>query len=208
MSYQFTDIPKFVPAAAYQEAIDRMVKFLLSTGDVIGVYQVGGVSSPGISDIDLFVVFKDNIKYLTNPVSNLPHPDGYLFTHRLFGTCEKYARQLEQYTLFSKYDFLGGTTTPLLNYTASETETKQLKHQIALEYLIKAWYSNAIGMQFGTIKLRNLLLHAKAILLDLKFLEITEGNLVSCIHEIMEVRTNWFQKPASGKTLIHLVMIT
>ena len=205
MSYRFTDIPKFVPEETYHAAIGRMVKHLLDTGKVVGVYQVGGVSSPGISDIDLFVVLKNEIQWLDNPVSNLQFPDSYLFTHRLFGTCERNAVKLEQYTFFSKYDFLGGTETSLLNYSASEGETEQLKHQVALEYLIKAWYSNAIGMMFGTVKLRNLLLHAKAILLDLKFLGIGDGKLVDCIHEIMEVRKNWFQKQPSATKLSQLV---
>jgi len=205
MSYHFIDIPKFVPVESYHTAIDRMVKHLLSTGIVKGVYQVGGITSPGISDIDLYVVFENDISSLANPVKDLSYPDNYLFTHRLFGTCEENAVKLEQFTFFSKYNFLGGNESALLNYSASEEETSILKHQIALEYLIKAWYSNAIGMEFGTVKLRNLLLHAKAIKLDLEFLGIREGNLVSNIAEILEVRSAWFQKPASAKTLTRLV---
>ncbi|MDQ3051130.1 MAG: hypothetical protein M3Q95_09625 [Bacteroidota bacterium] len=205
MNYFFSDIPQFIPAATYHEAIARMVKRLLDSGKVKGVYQVGGITSPGISDIDLYVVFHDNEPFEINPVKELDFPDNYLFTHRLFGTCEKNAVQLEQFTFFGKYNFLGGNPTPLVNYTANETDTLVLKHQVALEYLVKAWYSNAIGMTYGIVKLRNLLLHAKAILLDLDFLGLKETDLVKCIHEIMEVRKSWFDKPAGKAILTALV---
>lgn len=205
MSYQFTDIPKFIPLKDYHDAIDIMVQKLLATGKVKGVYQVGGISTPGISDIDLYVVFHDNASLQSNPVTQLPYPANYLFTHRLFGTVEKHAMKLEQFTLFNKYNFLGGTPTELLNYFADSTQTKQLKYQIALEYLVKAWYSNAIAMEFGSVKLRNLLLHAKAILLDLEFLEIRSGKLVDCIHDIMNIRSKWFNNMASTLTLSDLV---
>ncbi len=205
MNYFFTDIPKPVPVETYHQAIARMVARLLNTGVVKGVYQVGGITSPGISDIDLYVVFHDDTSFESNPVKELSYPDNYLFTHRLFGTCEKNAIQLEQFTFFGKYNFLGGTPTPLLNYSANEADTQILKHQVALEYLVKAWYSNSIGMTYGIIKLRNFLLHAKAILLDLDFLGMKETNLINCIHDIMEVRKNWFDKPVGNAALTILV---
>lgn len=205
MIYKFTDIPQFVPVETYHAAIGKMVKRLLDTGKVKSVFQVGGITSPGISDIDLHVVFFDEVMYTENPVKDLSFPDNYLFTHRLFGTCERLAKQLEQYTFFGKYNFLGGEPLTLLNYSADIEQTQQLKKQIALEYLVKGWYSNAIGLSYERVKLRNFLLHAKAILLDLEFLEIKNGNLVSCIQDIMEVRKNWFTKKTDDLKLTELI---
>jgi hypothetical protein len=56
---QFLGLPKFHPAEAYRVAIGRTVDRLSRYPEIAAIYQIGGISTPGISDIDLVVVFRD-----------------------------------------------------------------------------------------------------------------------------------------------------
>lgn len=204
MKYKYIDIPAEISLINYETAIQKMVDKLLQSESVKCIYQIGGVSSPGISDIDLYVVFHDKQSYLSNPVEKLSYPDNQLFTHKLFGCSESFATQLEQFTYFGNYKLLGGTPVSMNNYFANSDDDELLKKQIAIEYLIKAWFSIHINITYGLIKLRSLLLHSKAILYDLDFLKIKEGKLHECIHELLEIRKNYFLRKPDFKKLDHL----
>jgi hypothetical protein len=206
MSLSFTDIPRFVAPEAYQQTIDRMVERLKTFPGIISIYQVGGVSTPGISDIDLLVVFSDDIKVQKNPIENLSSNDQYLFTHNLFGASESFVKKMEQYTFFGQYRLLHGTEQDIKQLQLNPEEENIVKKQVALEYLVKAFMTSTIEHAYHTIKLRNLFLHAKALLIDLSFLGIEKGKLSETIHEIMHVRNGWFHHPLSHKNLNYLAL--
>jgi hypothetical protein len=205
MSLSFIDIPRFVPSEAYHQAIEKMVSRLKDTRGVISVYQVGGTSTPGISDIDLFVVFEEGIKITENPLRDLPATDQYLFTHNLFGVSESAVSKIEQYTFFGKYNLLLGKELNPLAVTIDSSKEKIIKRQLALEYLMKAFITSTLEHAYHTIKLRNLFLHAKALLIDLSFLGIEKGRLKDAVQEIIDVRNRWFENPVSQKNLNNLV---
>ena len=79
------DYPRRVTIVDYENAISRMVGQLVSMPGVTTVYQIGGVSNPGISDIDLVVVFEDGQRVSSDPCRGLNKSDSYLFAHGLFG---------------------------------------------------------------------------------------------------------------------------
>lgn len=192
MKLRFVDIPKPVALQQYMEAIDRMVKLLSSHQEILSIYQVGGINTPGISDIDFYVVFKDGCSTVFNPVMEISESDRYLFSHNLFGTCDSISKKMEQFTFFGNYRLLYGIQTDFQNYSLNNSDRILLEKQIALEYLVKAWLSIRIQILYGHIKTRGLLLHSKAILYDLKFLNITDGPLWDTINNLMEIRNNWY----------------
>lgn len=205
MRLKFTEHPVHIDEAIYHRAIQRMAGILMDTGLVKCVYQVGGVSSPGISDLDLYVVFKNDTIYNENPVSSLEFPDKYLFSHKLFGTSEQLAPTMERFTFFGKYNLIAGEQIDMFSYLPSAEDIKILKPQIALEYLVKAWISVSTGIIFNTIKLRSFLLHAKAVQYDLNFLEIKNEGLSVCINRIIDIRNSWFKNQPSDTKLNKLV---
>ncbi len=201
MSFSFTDIPLHVSLQSYQQAIERMLDRLKTIPGVVSVYQVGGVSTPGISDIDLFVVFQDKVKTEIDPVKDLQPTDQYLFTHNLFGTSESFVDEVEQYTCFGKYQLLFGKEQSFSKNNLDQQEDVIVKKQIALEYLVKAYISSVIEHSYHTIKLRNLFLHAKALLIDLSFLGIDSGKLNDAIKNVMNARSRWFEHRLSHANL-------
>jgi hypothetical protein len=193
MKYLLTGLPGFVTPDEYHAAIERMKNQLASIKSVRSVFRVGGISTPGISDIDFYVVFRDNTEYKINPVLNINSADRYLFTHNLFGTCYSLAKKMEKYTYFGNYDLIHGEPMSMNEYESDPANIQILKNQIALEYLIKAYLSISMGIATGVIKIRSLLLHAKALNYDLAFLNLTNCKLAEILQEILLIRNSWFK---------------
>ncbi len=193
------DYPKYCSLTDYQNAIDEMVSVLSEYEGIYSVFQVGGLSTPGISDIDFFVVFEDDIKCTKQPLSQISAQSRYLFTHSLFGTSKKYANSLEQYTLFKNYKLLWGNDFDVKeNYKSPSNE---LLIQIALEYLFKMYLTQQIELKYKTYGVRNFLLLAKAIDYDLKLMKVENGSLRQLCDQVLQLRDNWFQNPINAKEL-------
>jgi hypothetical protein len=66
MSYNLSDIPKPVDRSEYESCMKRMTEKLLRISGVKSIFQVGGINTPGISDIDYYIVFKDGFTCTEN----------------------------------------------------------------------------------------------------------------------------------------------
>jgi len=206
MKIRFTDIPVFYHHDIYSQEIMKLSGTLSGDDRVLSVYQVGSVSDPGISDVDLFVVLKDNSDFLSNPIEGLEGAAKYIFTHKLFGSSESIVSKTEQFTFFGNYKHLAGPQFDFHNYSVSESDRILLRHQIALEYVVKAFISINIQLFLGSVKLRGFLLHAKAVKYDLEFLDFSDDDTSVLIDEIIRIRKNWFDSKPDEKKLVDLVI--
>ena len=66
--------------AVYTSSIEQVVAELSNRPDVVSIYQVGSVKHPGISDVDLRVVFADDAVFDSDPRAKLGDDGRYLFT--------------------------------------------------------------------------------------------------------------------------------
>jgi len=185
------DFPRYTSLEEYEKAIDEMVDLLKTFDGAHTIFQVGGLSSPGISDIDFFVVFEDGVICNREPLNEISPKARYLFTHSLFGTAKKYAAQLEQYTLFRNYRKLWGEDFDVTEQYQDPDDT--MLTQMALEYLFKMYLTLQIESKNGIHGVRNFLLLAKAIEYDLKLLNISEGSLYDLCNEVLALRDRWFE---------------
>jgi hypothetical protein len=55
-----TDVPVAVSARSYDECVNRAIQELSDHPSVIGIYLGGSVSTPGISDLDFFIVLRSD----------------------------------------------------------------------------------------------------------------------------------------------------
>lgn len=196
-----TQWPVFHSPDTYEESIQSMCSTLKSIPGIKSIYQVGGVSDYGISDIDMLVIFDNNVSFKGNPLLNEGLPaNRYLFTHRLFGTTENRILDLENFTRFGKYKILYGHPYSF-SVTLPEKELKILEKQIALEYMVKAFISLHIAFTYGMVKVRNLLLHIKALKLDLELLNVQKGPLSEIVDEFILMRKKWFEKTPDTRQL-------
>jgi hypothetical protein len=199
MKFRLTDLPRYTPPETYGESIQTVLNSLSESEAVKTVFQIGGVSSPGISDIDFYIVFRDGSEFQTNPVKALSGIPSYHFTHNLFGTSENLATRMEPYTFFGNYKLLYGEAVNMNSHFLSPENKGIVEKQVALEYLAKAYLSISASINSGIIKARNILLHAKALQLDLELLGIRETSETQAIRQIVELRMVWFtEKNAAG----------
>jgi hypothetical protein len=196
-----TQWPVFYSAEEYEASIQSVCSLLQSISSVKSIYQVGGISDYGISDIDMLVIFENSVTYRHNPLpSDGKSAGSYLFTHRLFGTTENRLEELENFTRFGKYKLLHGKPQTFA-LTLPEPKLNLIEKQIALEYLLKAFISLHIAITFGLVKIRNLLLHVKALKLDLELLGINHGSFYELVLEFIAMRKTWFVKTPGAELL-------
>ena len=131
-----TTYPRSVVVSSYDLAIERMVEKLKQQGSVLSIFQIGNTNNPGISDIDMLVVFEDGAKYNLNPLEDLSKMDRYLFSHSLYGISKTSFSQAHRYTFFHNYKLLWGEKLPSDENNLPEDKIQILKTQTSLEYLI------------------------------------------------------------------------
>jgi len=173
--------------------------------NVKSIYQLGSVSDPGISDIDILVIFSDNTGMNGDPRNVLDSKGKYLFTHQLFAIHESMINEFAQYYSFSNYRHLFGKKyIEELKNENDKAIDNEVKIQVAMEYLIKFFISLTVQRHFGIIKLRSFLLEAKAVSFDLTLLNISGGELFDIVQKVILVRKTWFEKKINDAELFQL----
>jgi len=196
MSITFMDYPKYVTPDAYEIAIQNVLREIVKHSNPLAIYQIGGVSNPGISDIDLVVVFEDGDNYKGKPLKGCNDIERYLFVHALFGVTRNQYVLARVYSFFHNYQLVSGKDIPVPDFMdLSSQDIDILKRQIALEFLLRFYISSTVEVTYRMFKVRSFLLQAKAIRYDMEFLGVEAGTFGVYIDELVEMRNNWF----SGK---------
>jgi hypothetical protein len=178
-----------------------MVGKLQQVDSAVSIFQIGSVSNPGISDIDMLVVFEDGTKCNLNPLDGLSRTERYLFSHSLYGISKRSFSESQRYTFFHNHNLLWGEKLPIVDSDLSEEEVKTLKTQTALEYLIQMFVSSTVELTYGIVKVRGFLMHVKALSYDLEFLNVSSGRLFELIQTIIGWREHWFEEKPDNKTI-------
>ncbi len=194
------DFPVIHELSDYTSAINEVISILSEIDGIISIYQIGNTGTPGISDIDLIAVFDNNVNYLFNPLESLSPEYSYLFKHNIYGTNKTTFENGFKYTYFHNYNLLHGKNIIPLTESRGNYDSF-LKKQIALEYLIRSYVSLSIELEYKMIKLRSLFLHAKGMLYDIDYLNITDPGFIESLNSLLYIRDNWFTNTFSHKTL-------
>ncbi len=193
------DFPKLIPKLDYQSLIGEIIGVLDDSDVALSVYQMGSVKDPGISDLDLICVFKEDATFYNNLRVSLNSHQKTILTHGIFGCNKNNINQAIDYGYFSNLTHLYGKN---LNLEKKDRHVdKEIETQIALEYLVKMFITIDSQITFGIVKLRSFLLLVKALKFDLDILNITQGNLFDKVIQVLEWRRNWFTKTPSNDEL-------
>lgn len=194
--------PSYVPEWRYHELMEVMLNRIRGLDGVRAIYQIGSVSTPGISDIDMFVVFEDGVKCDFNALSGLSTEERYLFNHSPFAACMSQMEGVNQFTFFHNYRLLWGEEEWSDAGSVTTEEIRDLQVQTAFEYLLKMYINMAVERTFGIIKVRGLLLHVKALLYDMEFLGVDSGSVYDELVRIVDWRNRWFDGHPSRRELL------
>ncbi|HCI58940.1 MAG TPA: hypothetical protein DFH96_09165 [Bacteroidetes bacterium] len=201
MKYKLIDKPHFVSHEIYNEVTDKLISKLASNANVIAIYTIGHVGNPGISDIDMLIIVKDNCKLTHNFRADMSDIEKYLFLHQPYACSESGFKKAETFSFFHNYNLVHGIdvrTSSKLN----STEIEILKKQTALEFLLKMFMQLYIQKKYRILRVRDLLLHGKALIYDLEFLNISSGNLYQLVQKVIEWRKEWFNKTPTDNDII------
>lgn len=182
--------PKVIAKSDYKSLTNEIISVLDSHDVALSIYQMGSVKDPGISDLDLICVFKEDVSFPDNIRENLTKHQKQILTHGIFGCNKKNINQAIDYGCFSNLNHLYGED---LNFDKRDLcIDKEIETQIALEYLLKMFIALDAQIIFGVVKLRSFLLLAKALMFDLDILNISHGKLFDKVSQVLEWRKNWF----------------
>jgi hypothetical protein len=201
MAYQFLGIPKYVAPEVYENTVDKIVDFLKQEESIQAIYRLGNVNHPGISDIDIVVLFKDGEKCTLNPYGLLNEGDKYLLTHELFGASEKQFKKVIQYSFWDNLECIWGEPIDLESNKEvfSKDERSFYKKQVGLEFLQKNYIELSVQKKYGVIKLRSLIQEIKGVRYDLAFLNIQNMEINKCMNHFLKRLDHWFESPFDPK---------
>lgn len=207
MRFRFVDFPVPVSPDTYAEAIQRMCHgVLMGLPGIHAVYQIGGVSTPGISDVDMVAVFADGADCAADPRQGHAGTDAYLFAHHLYGASAGQMPRILAHSAFHNYRHLAGARLPCVDQAGAGADEDLLKTQIALEFLLRMYVNMAQRLAYRVVKLRGFFLQVKAIRYDLEFLGVTGGRLAEVTDEFIGLRDRWFVAPATAERLSALML--
>jgi hypothetical protein len=189
---KFIDAPRYVPRESYASVVGAMADYLTKQPGIASIYQIGHVSTPGISDIDMVAVFADDASCAIEPRDILSDDGRYLFIHNLYGVSRSDFLVGQSYSFFHNYVHLWGEEIPQASCRLTPEEESFLKRQLALEYLVKMYIGMTVEQTYKIIKLRSLMLQVKGLLYDCDFLGITSGPFVDAIKHVVGTREKWF----------------
>jgi hypothetical protein len=204
LSYRLLQLPRRLSAADHDAALQRMRGRLAALPGVRAVYQIGGVSTPGISDLDMVAIFDDGVRCAADPRAGLSADDRYLFAHEIYGTHVATFREVASISSFHGYRLVHGDDLLVSEAMAPPpvaADQRVLETQIALEFLLKMYINLAVQRAYRALKVRGLFLHARALAYDMEFLGVASGPLPALIARFIEVRSHWFQQPLSAVEL-------
>lgn len=200
MTY-LTDLPCERTHGDYETARDRMVCTLRTLPGIRSIYQVGGVSAPGISDLDMYALFEDAAVCREDPRAGLSRRDRYLFLHPLFGIHRSRFRESLRFPFFHAYRLLWGVDEGMEPAPARPDVSQEVLRQIGLEFLVKSFLSIALQREMGILKVRSLLLHVHSLHYDLDYVGLTQSDLDPYLEQVRQWRSQWFRRPAGRAEL-------
>jgi len=189
--YSLIDLPVYVQPEFYEINISQVASALMNHGKVESVYRIGSVTAPGISDLDMLVVFKDGASTNHDPLKKLDDKGHYLFVHRLFGVSVSHFQNALGLAQFHNYRLIGGSDTRT-EATLTPEDDGLVKVQTALEFMVKMYMVLNFQKEYRIIKVRAFLLEARAMEYDLQYLGIASGPLFDVVNEIIDLRKKWF----------------
>ncbi len=195
MKYRLINLPAYIPPGSYAAIIDKVCDFLRQQQGILSIYQIGSIGHPGISDIDLVAIFRDGIICRVNPLSLLDKDERGAFTHSVFGIEEALFKEIHKYSFFHNYSWCWGKKYEMAaGESTSFKNSKTLKRQVALEYLLANYIGRSRERIYGVLSVRNLFLSCSAASYDLELLEVQSGDLADNIKASKEMRDNWFSR--------------
>jgi hypothetical protein len=194
------DEPRFVSRDTYSSYIDRYLTAARAIDGVIAIYQMGGVSTPGISDIDLIVVVDGSFQphqYSQLSVRQIFEDDeqaAYLFTHDVMILDTTSFERLDYVFFASNLRHLAGEELSTQSPTAEEK--RHLGFALLCDISLMRLHQFCRTELAHVLPVRNSLLRASSIKHTLHLAEPFEWTDLpqELTDEVNQFRRTWFEE--------------
>ena len=206
MKYHFINRPVPLPVLDYTDAITYLRGKFEKTDGFRSLYRFGNITTPGISDLDILVVFEDNCKCLLNGFEDMPARFRNVFTHGIMAMSESHFHANNHFTLWSKYELVGGAALIINQEPRDAAAENALRIQTAVEFITANYLDLKIQQSYKVFKLRSLLQHMKGIAYDLEYLGIDQSPLYEPLARLKSWIRNWFEATPSDKVVNNWIL--
>lgn len=200
--WKFYDFPKKLPLDSYKTSIHEFVEIAKKLKNVEAVYRAGSISVPGISDIDLFVIFKNSTSKIdTINFNKLSALSRQLVGHEI-GYMER--EVFEKFDLFlwvhEPLELLYGNHIEYINMNGIE-DRLLIKSLMVFEWLIHKSLHIQRCVYDKNIPVRSLLNKLWSFTYTIKIIEEISNERIGegYIKDIKQLRMNWFKLEDSNR---------
>lgn len=194
----YNNFPSYIPIRHYRENIEKYILHVTRFSEVLGLFSMGGLSTPGLSDIDLIVVVRNKIAQegLLSPFAL--GLDDRLFLHNVFIIHPSLVNKFNYIFYATNVQPLFVTNDIKLSFPAVETISKELKLIYLIELSKMRLYQLCAINQSGKCDVRMFLtrissiIHSANIAADLA-IDLPEA-VVDFINYIASLRKRWAEQ--------------
>jgi len=197
-SLNFTNFPVNIPLREYDNSIETIFKDLSKRGILHSIYTWGSVTNPGISDLDLLVVLKDNaklpLKYKS--IYFMGNKSRYIVVHPFMVANKNSAQNARIIYPDTKFKKVFGEDIKLKAPKKSQLYALRacLLNDIIIRHLPRDFISI---LKSQKINVREILLRLKSMAYSIRLYNLVTGKHIekSELYEkkIYELRKNWFE---------------
>ena len=199
-NYKFFNLPKKFDLEDYKNAIDGIVKKYSDTPGLLSIYNWGNPSVPGISDIDIVLVFKANtgghLPILKRSFYFLDGNTRYLVAHPFMFIDEKSFEDIRYIYPDANLELLHGKKIKIKNLSSDEKYYAgiALLNDIIIRHYPRDFIVQSISRK---INARDTLLRLNSLKYTVKVLENIKGNKNNehnrFVSEVEKLRKNWLK---------------
>lgn len=198
---KFDDFPRNISLQKYEQSKQEFIRYFQSHRAISSIYEIGGINNPGISDIDLILVFKEDGNLTNDDYNFLNKLDNYIFVHPPFVIHKDLFPYLDYLFYASNIRKLVGEDHTFLKPTSNK-ELKQLLWIISTEAALSRLRDIVYQITWrNNISIRKMLLKLNSIRhnvnLYLNLIKKADEKGISrywegFIEQITALRKSWF----------------
>ena len=210
----FYNFPKQLQREDYEEVCDLAVASLKNNPNIKAAYSASGEWAPGISDVDIVIVYNNRIENRVSPQSpwSLSEKAKYLFLHT-YGSCNEESFRNFYYLNPDRVNlrFLYGEDAPILNprKELSPMDYKFLNAIFIFDFLVNKLLFYPRHLTAKKHDARRLLGEIHSITYTLEMMETITGEQMNRDFSIRikQLRKNWFDedREENSKELTFLI---
>ena len=208
----FTNLPKKIQVSDYEEVCDLIVNELKSNTDIKSIYLSSGIWTPGISDLDIIIVYNENKKGISIPnFRERSEKAKYVLLHGFWELDKESFEKVNYISPGLRLKLLHGEE--LLNLDPkkelNEKEYSFFLASIIFDYLINKLLLFPNFLNKKELDVRQLLGHVYSLKYTLEIFDIICPGFIKTDFslKIKKLRDNWFNEKEENnlKELMNLL---